>query len=194
MSDFSTRRAFLHAVLATGGAWMATDLAAVDEALAWAAAQPSQPGAAWQNLTADQAATLDAAIDRILPAVDGRPGAREAGAIHFLDRSLGTFAADQKPVFAAGVADLDARAATRVAGARFAALTPAQQDEILREVESTPFFEAVRLATIVGTLALPTYGGNRDHLGWKLLGMEHDGAYQPPFGYYDAEAARQGDR
>jgi len=31
------------------------------------------------------------------------------------------------------------------------------------------FFQAVRLDTIVGTFALPSWGGNRDYLGWRLL-------------------------
>lgn len=192
MSDYNSRRAFLHAVLAAGGAWAASDLVGVDEALAWAAHQPATPPTSWQSLTADQATTLEAVLARILPSVDGRPGAREVGAIHFVDRALATFAADQQSLYRAGAADLDMRARTRGADARFATLDPAQQDAILREVESTPFFEAMRTAAIIGTLALPTYGGNRDYLGWQLLGIEHQGAYQPPFGYYDAEAARQG--
>jgi hypothetical protein len=35
---------------------------------------------------------------------------------------------------------------------------------------------------------MSSYGGNKDNVGWKLLGLDglHHG-YQPPFGYYDAE-------
>ncbi len=73
-------------------------------------------------------------------------------------------------------------------GASFAALTPAQQDELLREIEQTPFFQAVRFDTLVGTFALPSWGGNRDFAGWRLLGVEHQPFFQAPFGYYDANA------
>ena len=72
--------------------------------------------------------------------------------------------------------------------AGFAALMPSQQDEILHEIERTPFFEAVRLDTIVGMLALPTWGGNRNYAGRHMLGFEHQPQFQPPFGYYDADA------
>ncbi len=36
-----------------------------------------------------------------------------------------------------------------------------------------------------GFLGNPSYGGNRDHVGWKLIGFEDRMAFQPPFGYYD---------
>jgi hypothetical protein len=31
-------------------------------------------------------------------------------------------------------------------------------------------------------------------LGWKLIGVDHQMQYQPPFGYYDAEALREGSK
>jgi hypothetical protein len=34
---------------------------------------------------------------------------------------------------------------------------------------------------------LPTYGGNRDGVGWKLIGFEDRHTFQPPFGYYDRD-------
>ena len=35
--------------------------------------------------------------------------------------------------------------------------------------------------------SLPEYGGNRDGVGWKLLGFEDQHVFQPPFGYYDRD-------
>ena len=160
-------------------------------------------------LTKAQADVVEAMTARILPAVDGRPGAREAGAIHFIDRALATFNAAQKTLYVEGVADLNAaRPAQRqwhgdsgtaasgtaaAAGVSFAALTPAQQDELLREIEQTPFFQTVRFDTLVGTFALPSWGGNRDFAGWRLLGVEHQPFFQAPFGYYDANANAEKD-
>ena len=89
-----------------------------------------------------------------------------------------------------GVANLNRRA-SRAKVATFAALTPLQQDELLHAIEKTPFFKAVRLDTIVGTFALPSWGGNRDYAGWHLLGLEHQSRFQPPFGYYDGEINRR---
>jgi gluconate 2-dehydrogenase gamma chain len=192
MSDVHDRRGFLRAAAAAGAAWVAADLVHVEEALAWAAqhaAMTKGSGAprAVRVLTAGQADVLDALTSRILPAVDGRPGAHEAGVVYFIDRSLATFNAAQKPLYAEGVADLNRRAAGKWTGtASFAALQPAQQDALLHDIEQTRFFQAARFDTIVGTFALPTWGGNHDYAGWRLLGLEHQPAFQPPFGYYDA--------
>lgn len=194
MTDLPTRRAFLHAAMATGAAWAAADLAHVEDALAWAAHQTAKPGpATFTVLTADQAGVLDALTSRILPAVNGRPGAHEAGAVYFIDKALATFNAQRKTLYVDGVQDLNRRAASAVGGATsFATLTPAQQDAILREIEKTPFFQAARFDAIVGTFAMPSYGGNRDYLGWRLLGLEHQPGFKAPFGYYDADINRRG--
>jgi gluconate 2-dehydrogenase gamma chain len=139
--------------------------------------------------------TLDALTARIIPAVDGRPGAHEAGAVYFIDRALSTFNTSQKKLYAKGLADLNHRATSRSRGPAdtpaFPSLTSAQQDEVIREIEKTPFFQAARVDTIVGTFALPKWGGNRDFAGWQLLGLSHQPAFQPPFGYYDADSTRR---
>jgi gluconate 2-dehydrogenase gamma chain len=194
MFDLPGRRAFLRAAAAAGAAWAGADLLQVEEALAWAAHQAQiGGGGALQALTAAQAGVVDALTARILPSVDGRPGAREAGVLYFVDRALATFNAGQKKLYAAGIADLNLRAARRWKGiAGFAALTADQQDEVVRAIEKTPFFQAAYFDTICGAFALPSWGGNRDHSGWRLLGLTHQPAFQPPFGYYDADANRRG--
>jgi hypothetical protein len=73
----------------------------------------------------------------------------------------------------------------------FTKLTAAQQDDVIRAIEKTPFFQAIRFDTIVGMFALPTWGGNRDHAGWDMIGLEHQPRFQPPFGAYDVEANRR---
>jgi gluconate 2-dehydrogenase gamma chain len=195
VSEFENRRTFLRAAATAGVGWVAADLLHVDEALAWAAqhaprashGQHPKPATDGHDgitvLTKEQADALDAMTSRLLPSVDGRPGAHEAGVIYFIDKSLATFNADQKTLIVDGLADLNKRA-----GTSFATMTAAQQDALLHHIEETPFFQAVRFATIVGTFAVPTYGGNRDYAGWHLLGLEHQPAFQPPFGYYDADA------
>jgi len=195
MGDLHNRRIFLRAAAAAGAAWGLADLAHVDEALAWAAQQVGSIENNRQRFNAlipGQAEVIVSVTSRILPSVDGRPGARDAGVVYFIDRSLSTFNAAQKLLYTDGVKDLNSRAAKKSPGATtFAALAAAQQDALLHDIEKTPFFTAVRFDTVAGMFALPTWGGNRDYMGWHLLGMTHQARYEPPFGYYDADANKR---
>jgi gluconate 2-dehydrogenase gamma chain len=197
MSDLLARRAFLRAAAAAGAAWATADLAGIEEALAWAARQaaalPASPDALGElrALTATQARTIDAAASRIIPSVDGRPGAHDAGVLYFIDRSLATFNSRQKPSYVRGIRDLDRRAGRLARGASFASLQADRQDEVLGSIEKIPFFQMLRVDTIAGTFALPMYGGNRNYTGWHMLGLSHQPAFQAPFGYYDADVNRR---
>src|SRR3954452_10876325 len=95
MNELHNRRAFLRAAAAAGAAWAAADLVQVEDALAWAGQQAAHgagaPSTAARALTQAQADVIEAMVSRIIPSVDGRPGAREAGAVHFVDRALATF-------------------------------------------------------------------------------------------------------
>jgi gluconate 2-dehydrogenase gamma chain len=194
MIDLQNRRAFLRAATAAGAAWATADLLQVQDALVWAASQSAAPArATTTSLTKAQADVVEALTSRIIPAVDGRPGAREAGAVYFIDRALSTFNTAQKKAYVDGVADLNRRAAMKSTGTTsFAALPPRQQDQVLREIEQTPFFKAAWFDTIVGTFALPTWGGNRDYAGWHMIGFDHQMRFEAPFGYYDAEIKGRG--
>ena len=115
------------------------------------------------------------------------PGAREAGVIHFIDRALGTFEKESLPEMRQGLADLNARSITR-GGQSFATMAAADQDAVLRDIDSGEFFAGVHFMTMVGMFANPSWGGNVDRVGWKLLGFDPRASHQPPFGYYDAQA------
>lgn len=143
------------------------------------------------HFSAAQAVEVEAVAARIFPS-DDTPGAREAGVVHFIDRGMTTFAADQKQLFEDGLAMLGREVAKRHPGqVRFSALTEAQQDALLKGIEGTDFFGALRFATIAGMFALPKYGGNRDYAGWKLVGQESVFEYKPPFGWYDRPENQQ---
>lgn len=180
------RRAFLRASgTAAGGAWLSLRFPGL-VAIAEAAAAARDAGAAFRHLSATEAAALEGIAARIIP-TDGTPGAREAGVIHFIDQALGEFMAEAAGALRAGIKDVDARAAGAVDGRRFAGLGPEAQDAILREIEDTPFFGLMHYLTVAGMFALPEYGGNRDYLGWQLLGFDHRHGWTPPFGNYDGE-------
>lgn len=190
----TSRRSFVATAAGVGAAWLISDWTAVGEALAHStnAAQQS-PRPAFRTLTAAEATELEAMAERIMPTTD-TPGAKEAGVIHFMDQALGGFEKQVLPDLRKGLADLGARAARSKAGAKFSALSAAQQDAILTDIGKSEFFQGVRYLTMVGMFADPRYGGNQGGVGWKILGFEHRPAYTPPFGYYDAEAAKQGGR
>lgn len=149
------------------------------------AADSAGGGTTLMHFTPEQATEIEAVTARIFPA-DDSPGAREAGAVYFIDRGMTTFAADQRKAFEDGLAMLGREVAKRHPGqVRFSALTEAQQDELLRGIEESEFFGNIRFATIAAMFALPRYGGNRDFIGWKLVGQEMGFQYEPPFGWYD---------
>lgn len=111
---------------------------------------------------------------------DETGGAREAGVIRFIDLNLATYENDKQAAYVAGLKML----AEKSRG-RFSDLTSAKQIEILRSIEKTDFFDLVRQHTIMGFFSHPKYGGNRDKMGWKLIGFEDAYVFQPPFGFYD---------
>jgi gluconate 2-dehydrogenase gamma chain len=135
--------------------------------------------APYANLTATEAATLEALVARLIPSDANGPGALEAGAARYIDGALGNALAAQRPAYAAGLAALDAYARSR-GGAPFAALAPQRQDELIGDLEgnrapgftpsSSAFFELVLGHTLEGTFGDPHYGGNQDFIGWELIG------------------------
>jgi gluconate 2-dehydrogenase gamma chain len=184
----SSRRQFLIASMSSlGAAWLATHWPAIAAAQEYAqhVAQSGQP--AFQFFDPDQAAEVEAMAAQIIPA-DDTPGAREARVIYFIDRALTTFERDKQAIYTHGLPELQAKTRELFPGAlKFSELSSAQQVQLLTAIEKSEFFETVRVHTIVGFFASPEYGGNRDQIGWKLIGFEDAGAYQPPFGYYDRE-------
>jgi len=182
-----TRRDFLATgASGLGVAWLATQIPAIEAAARLAL--DSRANGVLAVLTPEEARELEAVAGTILPAVDDRPGAREAGVIHFIDRAFETFQAPALGAAREGLATLQTRVEARYPGAGpFSALSEARRVEILREIENEGFFSLLRFLTVAGMFALPEYGGNGDGLGWALLGFEDRFVWQPPFGFYDAE-------
>lgn len=128
---------------------------------------------------------------QIIP-TDDTPGADEAHVIYFIDRALATFDHEQQPAYVRGLAELRNKVAAMFPGKdSLAALPNEQQIELLTAIESTAFFERVRVHTVMGFLSDPSYGGNFNQVGWKLIGMENAPVHNRPFGYYDAEAEKE---
>jgi gluconate 2-dehydrogenase gamma chain len=148
-------------------------------------------GAAFKVLGSGEAAELAAIAARIIP-TDETPGATEAGVIYFIDQILVTQRAELLGPLREGLTSLRDAVAGAYDTSDFHRLEPAQQDQLLTAIETTPFFNSMRFLTIAGMFTLPQYGGNRGGVGWKLIGFEDQHMWQPPFGFYDAEYAREG--
>src|ERR1700722_9241112 len=150
------------------------------------AVRSSKPPA-FQTLTSAEASEIDSVPSQIVPSTDG-PGAHEAGVVYFIDRALSSFDADLRESYRAGMAGVQQKRKDLFPdSASVAALSSAQQIQLIQAIEATDFFELLRTHTMYGFLGNPSYGGNRDRIGWKLIGFENRMAYQPPFGYYDAQ-------
>jgi gluconate 2-dehydrogenase gamma chain len=139
-------------------------------------------------LDAHTAAEIDALADTIIPA-GSISGARQAGVIWFIDRTLAVFEPDKRALYRTGLSDVETKRANMFPESlTIAELTPDQRNVLLQSIEQTDFFRVLRLHTILGFFGHPGHGGNRDLAGFKLLGREDVMHFQPPFGYYDQEA------
>lgn len=181
-----------HFLLFSGTAFSSAWLAAHWPGIAAAAEHASHMASAGaparlEFLNAGDAADVDSIAAQILPG-GATPGAREAGAVYFIDRALATFFSERAPAFRAGLADFQAEFHHAHAAAEsFAKAGDAEQLAFLHSIDHTPFFESLRVLTILGTLTASKYGGNRDGLGWKMMGFEDQHVFEPPFGDYDRD-------
>lgn len=127
-----------------------------------------------------EALVVNAFTTEFIPSEDGSPGATEAGVTTYIDRSLAGFMRDLQPVYRRGLFALADLAAVRFETS-FVDATREQRNQLMQEmtVLSTQepdnflgqFFRIVREHTIQGFFGDPAYGGNRDTVGWKLVGF-----------------------
>jgi gluconate 2-dehydrogenase gamma chain len=141
---------------------------------------PGDPRFAWFDPAS--AVEIRAIAAQIIPD-DDTPGAERAGVIWFIDRALAGYDQDKQELYKRGLAETQAKRSAMFPGsASIASLTAGQQIALLKAIEKTDFFQQVRLHTVLGFFGQP--------IGAKFLGIDHQMSYEPPFGYYDAEAAR----
>ncbi len=149
-----------------------------------------------RSLTAYETSTLTAIASRIFPATD-TPGAVEAGAVEYILVALAGAYASQLLLYRSGLRAINRRAREKY-GSRFAALTQEQQDTILSDFENgaaikwnraEEFFETVHSHVLEGVFCEPQYGGNKNMIGWRLVGFPGQ-----QFGYPDAYINKPVDR
>jgi hypothetical protein len=187
--DDMSRRSFLTA--GTGlftSLWVAAEwpgIAAAAHHADDAASSPTPVG--FSFFSPADAADVEAIGAQIVPS-GATPGAREAHAVYFMDRTFATYFAAGAADYAKGLADFQAKyRAAHPQSASFAAADSDTQIAFLKTVDQTPFFETTRMLTILGMFTSPKYSGNYQGAGWKLMGFVDQHAFTPPFGYYDRE-------
>jgi gluconate 2-dehydrogenase gamma chain len=141
--------------------------------------------------------TVEAVAARIVPSEPDGLGAREAGAAVYIDRAVAGYFRDLQELYRHAIQVLDGRC-RRAHGAPFAELAPDTQDMVLAELDVdwkarsasgdlagregflkldvkgdllSRFFSVIRDHTIQGMFCDPMYGGNRDFVGWRLIGF-----------------------
>ena len=138
-------------------------------------------------ITRHQSRLLEAIAGRIFPATD-TPGAIESGATEYIEQALRGPYRLLRPAYRRGLQDLDSYAQTRW-GQSFLDLSDDQKDSVLTAIESgradgfrdgEEFFELVRTHVLEGVFGEPSYGGNQDMKGWRLIGFPGQ-----QFGYPD---------
>jgi gluconate 2-dehydrogenase gamma chain len=185
-----TRRAFLvRASVVAGsvaGAGLLPDAAAQNlephqDANA-AATGTHAPGAAHGAFfNAQDAATIAAFAERLMPGAPGKPGARDAAVVNYIDLALSGAYAELQDFYRRGLAQLDAHCRTTY-DETFVRLDANRQDAVITALEqgkatgftwptAQAFFETLRTHTIEGMFADPVYGGNKDFAGWRLVGF-----------------------
>lgn len=178
-----SRRSFLKGAAAGAGAVAANAVVPAAPARA-AEAMPMPMPASEQHgafFNADEAAAVAAFAERIFPGAPGKPGARDADVLNYIDLALAGAYSSQQEFYRHGLNQLDAHC--RATFMRpFARLDAKQQDDVIAALESgkvaaftwpsaRAVFETIRTHTIEGMFADPIYGGNKDFAGWKLIGF-----------------------
>ena len=151
-------------------------------AAAAAAAGCGGPESRFRVLTEDEARTLAAACDQIVPP-DEDPGAAEAGAVAFIDRQLSTRRRKPSAAGRRGSAGSTRPRAVATARPSPSSRSPARPRccKTSREARSRrptgaassppPSSPLLREHTMMGFYGDPRHGGNRDRVSWKMLGV-----------------------
>lgn len=125
----------------------------------------------WEFLSEQEARTLAALCDQIVPA-DDFPSASQAGVLTYIDRQLVRHFRRHQDAYLQGLQRTNSLSRKRC-GVDLAAASPQQQLAIVRALEQQEphFFGLVRSHTLQGYYGSPRHGGNRDAVSWHMLGL-----------------------
>ena len=138
----------------------------------------------WRYFTAQEARTLEAICEQIIPA-DKDPGAQQACVVNYIDRQIVGHLKRHQKTYRDGLAAVDQISRT-LYSKPFADLPPEQQAEVLEKMEKNDvptdlwkgrsakrFFELVVTHAMQGFYGDPRHGGNRNAASWRMLGVPY---------------------
>jgi len=181
------RRAFLVGAGAIAGAGLAAETLAqnTDQTKQISAQTPAQSHADGPQHCAffndADALTIAALTEQLMPGAPGKPGARDAAVLNYIDLALAGAYADLQDFYRRGLAALDSYCRS-AHNASFVKLSDAGKDAVLMALDegkatgftwpsAQAFFNMLRTHTMEGLFADPIYGGNKDFAGWRLVGF-----------------------
>ena len=126
----------------------------------------------WEFFTEDEAATLTAICDQIIPA-DDFPSASQVGVLNYIDKQLTRHYRRHQGAYRDGLERAEQKSHQHCAK-NLAAASSAQQLQVVTAMEQSdkPFFEMVRSHTFEGYYGSPRHGGNRNAISWHMLGLD----------------------
>lgn len=149
---------------------------------------------AWLFFTPEEGAAVESIADQLIPP-DQDPGGKWAGVANYIDRQLAGFYRRFQGRYRSGLANLDKTAAT-LFGTNFVDLSADRQVDLLKTLESgtapegiwneepsSSFFNLVLDHCMQGFYGPPRHGGNRDFVGFKVVGLDYPqilGRSKPP--------------
>jgi len=241
MTDSVSRKGFVSLI---GSAGIAAAVTAAPEAAVAGVTTPAMPPAhhagakpashtmpiaplgstpeAYSFFNEDEAAFVEAAVERLIPADHLSPSAKDAGVAFYIDQQLaggygsaarmythgpwlpGTpqqgYQLRQTPAEAYRLGILETNAyCQKNYGKTFDKLDAAHRDDVLtgldtgkivfESIPSDVFFNFLYGNTVEGFFADPLYGGNRDKVGWRMIGFpgvaanyqDHIGKHNVPY-------------
>jgi len=138
----------------------------------------------WRFLTVDEARTLAAICDQIIPP-DQDPGAAWAGVVNYIDRQLCGPLEHLRNSYRQGITAVN-KSSHALYGTGFVGLAEAKQVELLTLMEqgrapneawtqfsAAAFFGLLVDQTMQGFYGDPRHGGNREGASWKMLGLSY---------------------
>ncbi len=205
----SSRRVFLAQSARGLGGFALASLLPTDLLAAHRHAQKSaEAGATFKFFTFDEAADVKAFAAQVIP-TDDTPGANEANVVYFIDHVLTAYEPQVQTAFRAAIDALNNLVRQNFPSVlRFSTLNADQQFTIMQAFEKAPSkprldllgnffgleastFELMRDYAIAGFLCEPELGGNKNGVGWQVMGFDGMAAHEPPFGFYDAELLKK---
>lgn len=149
------RRDLLTGVFAGAGVWHSPRAACQTHVHGQLVPGPGNPApgastAPWEPLLFDehQAATVEALVERIIPATD-TPGAKEARVVEYIDLVLHDGDAARRHRFLEGIGWLDGQAIRRHQ-APFLRLSEEEQNALLTEIQESEIFRLAKELTVEG--------------------------------------------